>query len=183
MISFATLNPKQRIYLTAAGWLVALGLLAYFIILPLLAQIKKDGLELAQKKQDMELFYQEQQNLEKAQKDYLAMQSEIGFLPAIMPAGDALKFIFFIEQTAQRTSNQQAVSLSEDKAGTAKNTVDFQISLRGNFPDLMRFLVYLENAPYYNEIKTLQAQRLSSKDDIEVTTGDINTILTVSVHQ
>lgn len=180
-----SLNPKQKIYLTVFAWLAALVLLIVLIAVPLVSQIKSDGSELAQNKQDMESFYKEWQALESAQKDYQALQGEINALPAFLPTSEALKFIVLIEKFAQATDNAQTVSVVDKKAAAAKKTTDLQISLRGNFPNLVKFLVYLENAPYYNDVKALGAQRLSEKEGTEknINTGDINTILTVSVYQ
>lgn len=185
MTSLNNFDPKQKIYLTAFIWLAIFSLVIILIIVPLIAQIKNDGAELAQKKQDMEAFYKEWQSLEKAQKDYQAMQGEINSLPAFMPTSEALKFIVLIEKFAQATNNNQTVSVVDKKDTKDKSAVDFQISLRGNFPNLVKFLVYLENASYYNNIKTLGIQRLSAEEDkkAQFATGDISTILTVSVQQ
>ncbi len=190
MTNAPNLNPKQKIYLTSALWLTILVFVIIFIIVPLISQIKNDGLELAQKKQDMESFYGDWQILAKSQKDYQTMQNELYALPAILPSSEALKFIVLIEKFAQATNNHQSVSVvgageqtKAEKTPSAKETIDFQISLHGSFPDLIKFLVYLENAPYYNNIKTLGIQRLSTKGDENANAGQINTIITVSVYQ
>jgi len=184
MINVANLNPKQKIYLTAIAWLAAGGLIAAFVALPLISQIKNDGLELAQKKQDAELFNNEWQTLAKAQKDYQTMQNELNALPALLPSSEALKFIVLMEKFAQITNNQQNVSVSDAQPAKdqKKTTTDFQVSLRGRFPDLIKFLIYLENAPYYNDIRSLAIQRLSTKESTGAAIGDINTILNLSVY-
>ena len=182
MINASSLTPKQRIYLAAAGWLLVLSLCVIFVILPLISQIKNDGQELAQKKQGMELFYADWQVLEKAQKDYRAMQSELDALPAFLPSGEALKFIMMLESFAQATDNNYAVSVVNAPEKKAQTT-NLQVSLRGNFPNLMKFLAYLENAPYYNNINSLRSQRLSDKNLEGAAIGDINTTLTISVYQ
>lgn len=184
MISANSLAPQQKIYLTILAWLAALVLIILFIAKPLISQIRNDGLELAQKKQGLELFYADWQALEKAQKDYQTMQNELSGLPALLPANDALKFIVLIEKFSQATNNQQTVSIAAAKTTgkQEKNAVDFQISLRGGFPDLMKFLIYLENAPYYNQVKSLDARRLTSKEN-EGASGALNTILNVTAYQ
>ncbi|MBU3901412.1 hypothetical protein KKF25_02095, partial [Patescibacteria group bacterium] len=161
MINAASLNPRQKIYLTALIWLAILGALILWVLMPLVSQIQGDGSELARKKQEMELFYQDWEALAKSQKNYQVMANELNALPAILPANEALKFIVLIEKFAQVTNNQQTVAVVDasqpDK--TQKGTIDLQINLRGNFPDLVKFLIYLENAPYYSYLKSLQAQR------------------------
>ena len=182
----ANLNPRQKIYLTAALWLAVLTLIIATVIAPMIAQIRNDGLELALKKQEMAAFSADWQLLEKDRRDYQAMQNEINALPAFLPENDALKFIMLIEKVAQATGNSQEVSVDnadEANAGTTsqKTATDFQINLRGNWPNLIKFMIYLENAPYYNDMVSLQTQRLTGKDGQE--TGEITSILKISAHQ
>ena len=53
----ADLTPKQKIYSGAGIFLVILALIIILIIMPLISQIKNDGLELAQKKKTPEDFF------------------------------------------------------------------------------------------------------------------------------
>ena len=183
MISANNLAPRQKILLTASLWLAALLATTWLILAPLVSQIKNDGRELAQKKQEMESFYADWQLLEKSQKDYQAKQDELYGLPAILPPSDTLKFIILIEKLAQATNNQQTVAVNETAAANRqeKKSANFQISLRGQFPDLIKFLVYLESAPYYNKINNLNARRLTAKES-EGESGGLNTILNVSAY-
>lgn len=183
MISAANLSPKQKIYATAAFWLAVLALTAFALIAPLISQIRDDGLELAQKKQAMETFSNAWQILEKAKKDYQDMQGELYALPALLNNDEALKFIVLVEKFAQTTNNSQEVSVVAPATGgkttTAKNPTDFQVDLRGDFPGLIKFLIYLENAPYYNNLTFLQTRRLLKKDGA----SELNSTLKISVYQ
>lgn len=187
IINKINLSPKQKIYLTIALGLIILVSLISFVIVPLISKIKKDGWELAQKKQRIESFYENWQILEQSQQDYQSAQNELSALPAILPSSDALKFIVLIEKFAQDTNNSQSVSIIEPaktkNAPPVEETTNFQISLHGDFPGLIKFLIYLENAPYYNEIKTIGIQRLSAKDNKNAIDGQIDTTLTVSVYK
>ncbi|KKT25027.1 MAG: hypothetical protein UW11_C0036G0002 [Parcubacteria group bacterium GW2011_GWA2_43_9b] len=179
----ADLTPKQKIYSGAGIFLVILALIIILIIMPLISQIKNDGLELAQKKQTLEDFYKNYQALEAAQKNYQTAQDEIYALPAFLSPNDALKFIVLMEKFAQTTGNTQNVSV-DASSRTATSTLDFQVNLNGDFPGLIKFLTYLESAPYYNDIKSIQAQRLSEKNkDNTGASGNINTVLKISVYQ
>ncbi|MDD2753242.1 MAG: hypothetical protein PHT44_01400 [Candidatus Portnoybacteria bacterium] len=185
MISTVNLSPKQRIYLTAAFWLAVLALAVFTLVAPLISQIKNDGLELAQKKQEMEIFSGAWQALGEVKNEYKNMQNELYALPALLDGSEALKFIVLMEKFAQATDNRQEVSVVAPAAGektpAAKKTTDFQVNLSGNFPNLIKFLIYLENAPYYNNLVSLQTQRLPEKDGAG--NGEINTVLKISVYQ
>src|SRR3989338_11045656 len=186
----ANLTPKQKIYFNAGIFLAVLALIIILIIMPMISQIKNDGAELAQKKKTLEDFYKNYQALEAAQKNYQTAQNEIYALPAFLPDNDALNFIMLMEKIAQATGNSQSVSaennnqIANPDAPTAKKSLNFQVSLNGNFPNLIKFLTYLENAPYYNDIKSIQIQRLSEKNkDNADASGGINAIIKISAYQ
>jgi len=111
-----------------------------------------------------------------------------------LPNGEALKFIMMIETIAQSTGNKQEVSVvkaSNDKTSPKDTNINLQITLKGSFPNLVKFLLYLENAPYFSEIKSLQLQGMTQKDieslkegkGIGLSSGDITSTLKVSAYQ
>jgi len=192
-MKLANLTIIQKISLAAIGFLALLGLIIYLIAVPLVSQIKNDGFELSEKKQNVELLYQDWRILEDSRKEYLKIQSELNSLPAILPSGEALKFIMMVESIAQSTDNRQEVSAVSNAGAKKENSapLDFQITVHGNFSNLIKFLAYLENAPYYNEINSLQIKSLSAKDlqglkegeGMGLKTGDIAVTLKISVYQ
>lgn len=174
---------------------MVLGLIIFLVTAPLIRQIKNDGLELSEKKQNIELLYQDWRILESSRQEYIKIENELNSLPAILPPDEALKFIMLIESIAQSTNNQQEVSAisgaGDKKEKEADQPLDFQITLRGSFPDLIKFLAYLENAPYYNEINSVQIKGLSARDlqsmqegeGAGLRTGDILSTLKISIYQ
>jgi len=192
-MKLSTLTTIQKISFTAISFFVVLGLIIFFITTPLIRQIKNDGLELSAKKQNIELLYQDWRILENSRQEYIKIENELNSLPAILPSGEALKFIMLIESIAQNTNNQQEVSVISNpgEKKDARQPLNFQIVLRGNFPSLIKFLAYLENAPYYNEINSVQIKGLSAKDiqsmkegdGAGLGAGDITVTLKISVYQ
>jgi len=192
-MKLATLTTIQKISLIALGFFVFLGLAIFLIAGPLVGQIKNNGLELSEKKQNIELLYQDWQVLENSRKEYTKVINELNSLPAILPAGEALKFIMLLENIAQNTHSRQEVSVinSASAADGENPLLNFQVTLYGSFPNLVRFIAQLENAPYYNEINSIQAKGLSDKDlqslkegertGLEV--GDLVSTLKISVYQ
>ncbi len=192
-MKLSTLTTIQKISFTAISFFVVLGLIIFFITTPLIRQIKNDGFELSAKKQNIELLYQDWRILENSRQEYIKIENELNSLPAILPSGEALKFIMLIESIAQNTNNQQEVSVISNpgEKKDARQPLNFQIVLRGNFPSLIKFLAYLENAPYYNEINSVQIKGLSAKDiqsmkegdGAGLGAGDITVTLKISVYQ
>jgi hypothetical protein len=186
------LTTKQRIGLASLGFFALLGLVIFLVAAPLIRQIRNDGLELSAKKKGIELLYQDWRVLESSRKEYLKIEGELNSLPTILPPGEALKFIMLIENIAQSTNNQQEVSvISSNTKEKNDQPIDFQITLRGDFSNLIKFIAYLENAPYYNEINSVQIKGLSDKDiqsikegeRTDLAAGDITSTLKISVHQ
>jgi len=186
------LTTKQRISLASLGFFALLGLVIFLVAAPLIRQIRNDGLELSAKKKGIELLYQDWRVLESSRKEYLKIEGELNSLPTILPPGEALKFIMLIENIAQSTNNQQEVSvISSNTKEKNDQPIDFQITLRGDFSNLIKFIAYLENAPYYNEINSVQIKGLSDKDiqsikegeRANLAAGDITSTLKISVYQ
>ncbi len=181
-------TPQQKIYLMIGGYLAALVLAWFFIITPLIAQIQFDGQELAGKKQEIENFFQDWQNLEESKALFRSVQKEMAAQPALLSAKEPLKFIQYVENVARQTSNYQEIAaLAPDKDQvTPQNQLDFQLTTQGSFPNLVKFLVYLENAPYYNEVVDLNIRRLSQKEastNHAGTAGDVAGSIKLSVYK
>lgn len=192
-MNLPVLTTIQKISLTTTSFFVVLGLIIFLVTSPLIKQIKNDGFELSEKKQNIELLYQDWRVLETSRQEYIKIENELNSLPTILPTGEALKFIMLIESIAQNTNNRQVVS-AIDGTGDKKvagQPLNFQIALRGNFPNLIKFLAYLENAPYYNEIDSVQIKGLTAKDiqsmkegeGAGLVSGDITSTLKISVYQ
>jgi hypothetical protein len=134
--------------------------------------------------------------LENSKKNYDEIEKELQNKTALLTSDEAIKFILAVEDSARATQNHQTISVLE-KAPSAdaqsktqkSNAINFQISLWGSFPNLIKFLIYLENAPYYNNISSLQINRLIANDvetlrnTVNLSVGDINSIITLSVYQ
>jgi len=192
-MNFHSLEIKQKIKLAILGFLIALFLIISFLVIPLVSQIKKDGLELAQKKKNIELLYQDWRVLENSRKEYQKIENELNALPAILPNGEALKFFMMIESIAQGTGNRQEVSVvnPSNEAEKKDKNINLQLTLKGSFPNFVKFILYLENAPYLSEIKSFQLQGMTQKN-IEslkegeragLISGDITSTLKVSAYQ
>lgn len=183
---------QQKIYISTGGFLVALILVIVLIILPLVRQIHQDSLKLIEERQAIDSFYQDWQNLKNSQKNYQEFQADLAQFSAFLLRADAIKFITAIENMAQQTQNQQTIAVLEKAPESAAQdvaagaTLDFQISLGGSFPNLIKFLIYLENAPYYNDLNSLQVSRVSQAEGVRETSqlreGDVKTTINLSVY-
>lgn len=189
-------SASKKIYLTSSAFGLGIALTVGLIVAPLIRQISIDSRALFQKNQDTESFFQAWRDMENSKKDYEEIRQELEDKPALLTSQEAIKFILAVEEFAQATQSHHTISMvqktlsPENQPKTSKqNTLDFQISLWGTFPNLIRFLIYLENAPYYNNVTSLQISRLTSKDVeslkeiTDLSAGNINSVITLSVYQ
>jgi len=191
------LPPAKKIYLASAAFsLLIIGLL-FFPVWPLLKQIKATSLGLAQKKQDIDSFFTNWQNLESSRQEYQEIQNQLKEHSSFLPADSAIDFIMILENFAQMTENRQVISAvkkitptdSATDASAFKNP-SFQITLWGSFPNLIKFLIYLENAPYFTKVDSLQINRLTERDltspekeTAGLKIGDVKSLINLTVYQ
>jgi hypothetical protein len=92
--------------------------------------------------------------LEKADRYFISMK-------------DPVRFINALESLAQKTNNFFEINLAavNQSAGPEeKSGLPFQVYLAGSFPDLLRFLNYLENMDYYIKIESIHIEQLNSRN-------------------
>lgn len=183
-------SPAKKTYLISAAFLVAI-LLAAFISSFLISQIRAESNKMFEAKQELNSFNQNWRNLNTTKQESATIKDQLAQKTALLPTEDAINFILAVESSAQTTQNRETISVTPPPAKVdtnAKNTIDFQISLWGNFPNLIKFLIYLENAPYLNSVNSLTIRRLTeadlgSADAAGSQAGDVNSVINLSTYQ
>jgi len=178
-----SLNQNKKAYLAGAILIVAALAILVFLIGPLFNKIKTDSLALAQDKQIIETSLQDWQSLTQSKNDYQQVKNNLNSLPAIMPRQNAVNFIAGIENMALATGNQENISVLpayNSDSDLVKNSLPLQISLIGAWPNLIKFMILLENASYFNDISSVKIARISNepgKSD-QGAIGEINSSIT-----
>ena len=191
-------SAKEKIYLLLVIFLALTLAVVFLVVSSLTKQIKNGGRELAEQRQDLNVFYQNWQNLEKSRQETEKIGGDLNDIQPFLAKKEILKFIVAIEEIAQKTDNRQSISVINPPAKkitgeeTQKDTADkeeiinFQILLKGDFPNLMKFLAYLENLPFAHQIQLLTINRLNQSSIIAdqesgLTAGDISTVINLTV--
>lgn len=153
-------------------WLIILGFGTLFIglifvsILPLLNNIKMSSQALVLQKATLTLLQKQVNEIEGFQKSYLVIQRDLakfeeGFVDIEVP----IKFIEFLEAEAQGAGLEIEISpLSSviNREGPWWSTT-FQISLRGNSGNCLRFLERLEQSHWLLELLQINIARISER--------------------
>lgn len=177
-------SSKQKLYLVGSGFLIVFILIFTIIIFPLIEKIKLNNTTLEEQKMASENFYQNWKDLISSKKNYQQIQNEMADQATFLSKNEDLKFIIAIEKITQTTGNRQEIFLINAKDKTTENetALKLQISLYGDFRALLNFLVQMENTPYFNDINSLQINRITTKENSNDKTGEINSIINLSAY-
>jgi len=175
-------SPKQKIYLTGAAFVVAIVLIFVAVALPLISKIKTSNTTLAEQKSISDDFFQNWKNLESSKKAAQQIQRELSSQSTFLAKNDALNFIMSMENIASATGNQQEISINSEEAAQKDPALGLRMSLLGDFPGLIKFLILMENAPYFNDVEALNITQPSDKERPEQKTGKINSVVDLNVY-
>ncbi len=185
---------SKKTVIIISGFLAALALIGALLVF-LTSQIKTEGQRLFETRQNLDSFLQNWKNLEKAKEESSAVENKLSQTDVFLKPEEAIKFILSVENFAQVTQNRESISVANNliprsqEEKPKENTLNFQILLSGSFPNLIKFLSYLENAPYLNNVDTLQITRQTdkdvnqTKDTLGGEPGDVKTTINLSVFE
>jgi Na+-transporting methylmalonyl-CoA/oxaloacetate decarboxylase gamma subunit len=186
------MEVKQKIYLVLTG-IIILFLVIIFLVVPfLIGKIGKAASNLALQKEELEKIQGEQKDVLKWKKDYQEDRSEVDkIINGFITKEGAIDFIVSLEKIAQETGNRYEIKVVEKPTSSNQSAdksellsfVDFHISLWGGFPNLLRFMVYLDNLSYAKEIQGLQIQGIVADDATKgVKMGDVSSVIGIRAY-
>lgn len=183
------LSPGQKIYLSSVITAIVIICLICFLVFPLIEKVKITSAIFWEKNRIFSLLIKKDKDylaeLEKEHKDYES--SIILSEKAFLDSDKAVEFIFALELIALQTGNKHEINEivlpgTEKKEGI----LPFQVSLWGSFPDLIRFLVNLENMTYLVDVDSIQIKRLTERDvfgkKAGLSIGDVESIMRIKVY-
>jgi len=156
------MSPRKKIYF----WLFIFTLIFLFFIaffIPkFLKGIRDDSQELVSLKNDLASFQKETENLQQISKAYQNYQENLTkidkiFIDPKLP----IEFIDFLEKNAQISQLKIEISPVSKQETETSPSLFFQISTIGSFPNFLRFLEKLKNAPYLIDVLNLNVKKLT----------------------
>jgi hypothetical protein len=146
------MSIKRRVTLTLIIFIAADAAIIYFAAAPFFFQIKGASMRLAaqiDKTYELENKIKNLDKLEASRKRYQEYSEKIDAL--FVDAEEPISFIEFLEKEAMigRLSIEITPLVSRQ----------FQIALKGSFPDFVRYIEKMESAPYLIEISNLNISK------------------------
>ena len=182
------MSLKSRIHLTLAILVIAVIILLVFLDIPLVKKIKTSSANIKEKN-NLLASYEEKGGdyLTRLRNEYVESEPRISETRiSFVESGKVIDFILALEQIAVLTGNYQEIRETTSKE---KNILPFQISLWGSFPNLIRFLVQLENMKYFINVDSFVTLRIEKRDlgsltnkGIVVSIEDVKSVLEIRAH-
>jgi Tfp pilus assembly protein PilO len=155
---FKNLGFKKKIFISLVIFILILGSLIYFLIIPSINEIKKIETEINNQRIDLEQRYIKGQSLRQLTENLKKIEPQISVLDEIFILQDReLEFITSLEELATRNNVEQTINLdlSQDKKESGYQTLPLQLTAQGNYLDLMNYLINLESLNYYININSI----------------------------
>ena len=175
------MSPRKKIYF----WLLTFILISLFFIAFLipkfLKEIRANSQELISLKNKLASFQKETENLQQLSKTYQNYQKNLAKIDQIFIDPEVpIEFFKFLDENAALLQLEIEKSpVSKQKTENEPPSLFFQISVSGSFPNFLKFLEKLENAPYLIDVLNLNVKKITSK---EIQSADIESTFLIKVY-
>ncbi len=180
------MKTYSKILLLITVTLVGIAAIFTFIVYPSLKAMKEISKETYFVRKDLEIKYERGQRIRKTAEDLRKIEPEISSLSAIyIKEGEELNFISLLEQLAQQNYLEQKINwnLKKEEVRAKIVAIPIEITLRGDFINVLKYLSALEQTDYYINFydlvfgQTDSAKRLSSPEVSLTPGGAVQVIL------
>lgn len=184
------MDKKKKILITLIGTILIISILGFFVIRPLFAEIKSWGAKYQERSSLFERRDQLKEYLEELEENLEVIREKSPTLEAMkFDLQNAIVFIAALEEIAAKTNNWQELSVSSSSREKEKFPFQsYNVILKGSFPNLVRYLVHLENAKWLVDVDSLGISRIQKEttrekeSPVSVLVGDVRTNLLIEVY-
>ena len=181
--NFKKLGTKSRMLITFLGYSFVIFMIIYFIILPRVNFIRKNGKAIVDRRVFLEEQYIKARNFKKNNEEMKLVDKDIERLDEVfVHYNEDLQFIETLENLASSYNVEQRISLGkiESEEINEFEEITLEISAEGSFLNIMNYLIGLETLNYYVNINSLdisKAQVASEKDFSENRPSILNNVI------
>lgn len=179
-----SIGKFRKVYLYILAFVVVILAIVIIFIRPVFLGIKADSQELLLQKSNLALRTEETKGLA-ANKEFYANNS-ISLLDVenrLIDANIPIDLVTFLEESASSVgvSIDIAPGVIKDRGEDRWPTIDLLLSVSGPSLSFIKFLDKVENAPYFIDIISLNAERTIDGSKDREASRDIKTSLSISV--
>ncbi len=158
---------NKKIYTSLVFFALVILIFIFLIICPLLTDIKKDSQDFILQKNNFAELQLRKENFNQLRDFYQSRQEELKRIDNLFINRETpIEFIEFLEEKAKDSFLAIEISATFSKKAESEkwNFSNYQLSLNGSFPNILKFLEKIETAPYLIEISNLNIRKLSEKE-------------------
>jgi len=171
------MNLKQKIFLIAGLFLVIIVILILAVLKPLILEIKKTSASAKESREKLLILENTNQDyLKQVESDYNQISDNLALVKSgLINSEQAVDFFMALEGVASATSNSLEIKASEFPVIT--------LNLTGNFPNLMRFLGWLESNKYFLDVDLIQLKGITEEETIEgISANDVKSTIKIKLY-
>jgi len=161
------MSPRKKIYF----WLIIFGGISLFflvLVIPkFLGETRESSENFISLKNELASFRKEKESLSRLKVIYQNYQSNLAKIDEIFIDPEVpIEFINFLGKNAQLSQLKIEISLLPKREAEAETlpSLFFQVSTFGSFPNFLKFLEKLENAPYLIEVLDLNTRKSTERE-------------------
>ena len=181
------LNLKKKISISIVIFILIIGGLIYFVVMPTINDIKKMGEDIENQRIDLEQKYIKGQSLRQLTENLKKIEPQLVILDQIFIKQDyELDFITRLEEIAAQNNVSQTINLNTAKINKDKSyqTLPLRLSAQGDYKNMINYLINLEALDYYINIDSMDltsaSTKLSAAPEAQTTFSNVN--LTISAN-
>lgn len=156
------MKNQSKIYTIFTFFIILSLFLITFLIYPTLRDIKNDFNEISSKKSGVAFINQETKELDNFKKIYRDYKSDFDKMDQLfVNSENPVNFIKFLEKVASDSDISASIGLvpsENQKIGNLPN-INFNISAKGNFLNMLKFSEKLETGPYLIRINNVEIKK------------------------
>lgn len=171
------LSIKQKIFLNSLIITAILTSLVVFAVIPLKNTIAEQSELFKKERSILYSLAQKQDYMEKLKTKYQEIEPNLSLLDKyFLKTDEFVNFVVQLENAAQTTQNNLEVKITNRK----EENLALQLSVSGPFPNLLHFVVWLENTAPLINIESFNIQRISGETPVLTKIGDVEAVLNVN---
>jgi hypothetical protein len=158
------LNSKNKFYISLSIFLSIFAIFLFFIWLSF-GVLKGENKNLIESQSYLLELEKKKEKISEAFLEYNASKDSIDTLNSALLSNDQdLNLVILIENTAKANMLNHEIMINDVRNKRSKDPrdINFQVNLSGSFLGVMNFIKYMEEAPYYLNIKNISLDRVSS---------------------
>jgi len=156
---FPQISLKKKITILLALFPLVMAAIVFFVVIPSVNDIKAIKNEIEEQRIDLEIKYKKGQSLKKLSENLKTVEPQIAKLDKIFINEDtALDFITTMEKIANDNRVAQNMNLLSSKSAKKNGykKMPLQITAKGDFVNLLNYLIDLEALDYYVNVNSLE---------------------------